>query len=63
MGCMTEKKEEKPGRGRVAKKPYKKPEVRQVKLRPEEALLGFCKTTGSYGPATANCTSCYTTGS
>jgi len=33
------------------KKPYKKPEARQFPLRPEEAVLGFCKAlaTGS-GP-------------
>jgi len=27
------------------KKPYVKPEVKQIQLRPEEAVLGVCKTT------------------
>ena len=29
------------------KKPYTKPEVRQVRLTPEEAVLGNCKVSGS----------------
>ena len=33
-----------------AKKPYAKPEVSQVQLRPEEAVLGFCKSTSRRGP-------------
>lgn len=33
-----------------AKKPYRKPEFIQVPLRPEEAVLGHCKTSGSAGP-------------
>jgi len=49
------------------KKPYTKPEVKQVQLRPEEAVLGFCKTTSaSVGPLQALCTSptpCSTQGS
>lgn len=28
------------------KKPYKKPEAKQFPLRPEEAVLGFCKSIG-----------------
>jgi len=37
------------------KKPYKKPEAKQFPLRPEEAVLGFCKsaTTGG-GPSGQN---------
>lgn len=31
------------------KKPYLKPEVTQVPLRPEEAVLGVCKSTGAGG--------------
>jgi hypothetical protein len=27
------------------KKPYVKPEVKQIQLKPEEAVLGFCKGT------------------
>jgi len=35
---------------RVQRKPYTKPEVKRVLLRPEEAVLGFCKeTTGTTG--------------
>ncbi len=38
------------------KKPYMKPEVKQVPLRPEEAMLGACKTAASGGgPVSANC--------
>ena len=37
------------------KKPYVKPEVRKVTLTPEEAVLGFCKTTGKTGPVSTGC--------
>ncbi len=37
------------------KKPYKKPELNKVPLKPEEAVLGFCKTSGTRGPARPNC--------
>jgi hypothetical protein len=39
---------------RQPKKPYTKPEVKQVQLRPEEAVLGNCKTTGFSGPSAIN---------
>lgn len=39
----------KPG-ARVNKKPYTKPEVTQIPLRPEEAVLGGCKVAGTNGP-------------
>jgi hypothetical protein len=42
---------------RVQKKPYIKPEVKQVPLRPEEAVLGGCKTSGIGGPDGTGCTS------
>jgi hypothetical protein len=32
------------------KKPYVKPEVKQVQLRPEEAVLGGCKTAAGASP-------------
>jgi hypothetical protein len=32
------------------KKPYTKPEVKQVLLKPEEAVLGGCKVSGTAGP-------------
>jgi len=38
------------------KKPYTKPEIKQVPLRPEEAVLGFCKNPTTSGPtAIGNC--------
>jgi hypothetical protein len=48
------------------KKPYSKPELRKVPLRPEEAVLGFCKTSSSRGPGRTNCRTpirCYGQGS
>lgn len=44
-----------------AKRPYAKPEVREVPLRPDEAVLGACKTSSRSGPAQIRCnfpTSC-----
>jgi hypothetical protein len=38
------------------KKPYVKPEIKQVQLKPEEAVLGGCKVSGQFGPAVGNCT-------
>ena len=38
-----------------SKKTYTKPELKQIPLRPEEAVLGFCKVEGSYGPTLTNC--------
>ena len=43
------------------KKPYQKPEIKEVPLRPEEAVLGACKTASRSGPAQVRCsfpTSC-----
>lgn len=38
------------------KKPYMKPEVKQVPLRPEEAMLGSCKhSTLGGGPSHVTC--------
>jgi hypothetical protein len=37
------------------KKLYKKPEVKQVPLRPEEAVLGGCKVAATAGPLQAQC--------
>jgi hypothetical protein len=37
------------------KKPYVKPSVKQVRLKPEEAVLGGCKVGGFGGPVV----SCY----
>jgi hypothetical protein len=39
------------------KRPYKKPELMQVPLRPEEAVLGNCKMSGgAQGPGQGTCT-------
>ena len=45
--------------------PYEKPRISRVELRPEEAVLGSCKTSGSSGPVSATCTttSCSSAGS
>jgi hypothetical protein len=32
------------------KKPYEPPQVTTISLRPEEAVLGHCKVSGSGGP-------------
>lgn len=37
------------------KKPYSKPDIDQVSLRPEEAVLGSCKTTKISGPGQPKC--------
>lgn len=38
-----------------SKKPYHKPQVKRFPLRPEEAVLGFCKTSGQAGPSGGGC--------
>jgi hypothetical protein len=48
------------------KKAYVKPEIRQVALRAEEAVLGACKNASTSGPAQPKCTNaggCSTSGS
>ncbi len=40
---------------RSAKKPYVKPEMTQVSLRPEEAVLGGCKVSGTVGSGQPTC--------
>ena len=60
---MTPESPPEPGSGR---KTYEKPKLSQVALRPEEAVLGNCKTMGVAGPAESDCTSlggCMTFGS
>ena len=37
------------------KKPYSKPEVQQVALRPEEAVLASCKTAAVSGSGQMKC--------
>jgi hypothetical protein len=40
------------------KKPYVRPEIRQVPLKPEEAVLGLCKQTGIAGPGLPSGNAC-----
>jgi len=37
------------------KKPYVKPTLMKVRLKPEEAILGACKKTGANGPGANAC--------
>jgi hypothetical protein len=41
----------------VTKRAYEAPKVVRVSLRPEEAVLGHCKVTGSAGPVSGSCRS------
>ncbi|MGH9142640.1 MAG: hypothetical protein ACRD2I_16035 [Vicinamibacterales bacterium] len=38
------------------KRPYAKPQIQEVPLRPDEAVLGGCKTSSGSGPAQLRCT-------
>jgi len=52
--------------GSKGKRRYVTPEVRKVHLRPEEAVLGNCKSMTVSGPGNASCVSsgnCFTLGS
>lgn len=40
-----------------SRRSYEKPSVREVELRPEEAVLGNCKATDSVGPMGNTCSS------
>ncbi|MGD0101040.1 MAG: hypothetical protein ABSC60_11895 [Acidobacteriota bacterium] len=48
MNTRTENQPEK-------KEAYVKPQVKQILLKPEEAILGACKTSSIAGPAQAKC--------
>ena len=59
------KKDESPATT-TQKKTYGKPAISEVKLRPEEAVLGNCKTAATTGPISVSCTTpsdCSTPGS
>jgi len=51
-GRRMDKGAEKAG---TPKKSYAKPSVSKVELRPEEAVLGFCKSSSRSGPVQAKC--------
>ena len=38
------------------RKPYVKPTLMKVQLKPEEAILGACKKVGATGPGASGCT-------
>ena len=44
-------------RREATKRPYTKPQIQEVPLRPDEAVLGNCKTSAVSGPAQHRCTS------
>lgn len=57
----TKKPEDDPDR-----RPYQRPSLRKVDLRPEEAVLGSCKVATSGGPGGSDClsgTDCFVQGS
>jgi hypothetical protein len=47
------------------KKIYEPPQLTTISLRPEEAVLGHCKISGSGGPVSSSCAAlnCMTIGS
>ena len=57
--------ESSPPDGGPKRKPYEKPTLSQVALRPDEAVLGNCKTASVAGPANSDCVllGCMTAGS
>ncbi len=42
--------------GRQEKRPYQTPKITVISLRPEEAVLGNCKSMTHTGPALSACT-------
>lgn len=40
---------------RAGRKPYQKPKIVRVLLKPDEAVLGFCKNASKRGPAHGRC--------
>jgi hypothetical protein len=49
-----ERQRQEPGRTR-SRKTYEAPSVKKVPLRPQEAVLGFCKNNVQVGPRGFNC--------
>ena len=37
------------------RRPYQKPQLEQILLKAEEAVLGICKTSGGSGPSYPGC--------
>lgn len=44
------------------KRRYEKPVVMRFPLKPEEAVLGYCKSSGNSGPGGGNCIDPVTSG-
>jgi hypothetical protein len=51
---MTDENDKKPA-DQGADEPYEAPKVIRVSLRPDEAVLGHCKVSGSAGPVSGGC--------
>jgi hypothetical protein len=43
------------GNGDQKRKAYESPKITVISLRPEEAVLGNCKTASSAGPVSSGC--------
>lgn len=55
-----------PDNDKVGKKAYEQPKIVSISLRPEEAVLGNCKISGTGGSSQGACsvpTACHTIGS
>ena len=62
----NDKPDPEPRSASTGKNQYVPPRVVQISLRPEEAVLGHCKTTRSAGPVSFSCSNlgaCKTIGS
>jgi hypothetical protein len=46
---------EQPGTQSETRRPYEPPSLHRVLLRPQEAVLGFCKNSNSSGPGGGGC--------
>jgi hypothetical protein len=60
---MNDRPQQEPQR---TKRAYSKPELVQIPLRPDEAVLGNCKTASIVGPGSAGCATpspCFSLGS
>lgn len=63
---MPDVSAENPDQPGERRKPYEKPKLSEVALRPDEAVLGSCKTASTAGPVEDTCGNmggCFTIGS
>lgn len=54
-GLAMEEKDRRDGQRRREKRSYTAPSIKKVALRPEEAVLGFCKNNTTPGPRGLSC--------